>query len=200
MVDVPILSSEAKEERDNITFLNFSLRELATNVAQLGTGPKLFDFCTDKIKALVSDDPNRSKETMNNVYLFNGWRVLAAHDGCMVVFHFGNTMGGIKALAHATPSISSVIDREKLGLATRLFSQHFHDFEPARHAVAHAGELKVDPASWKENAARVASLERSEKRELEIGGRIIKRGELSWVEDYFVSHILQHIRRARDLV
>jgi hypothetical protein len=110
----------------------------------------------------------------------------------MVVFHFGNTMEGIKALAHATPSLSSVVDRETLRSATKLFSQHFRHCESARHAIAHSGELKVNPASWNENAARVASLEKSEKSGLQIGGRIIRHGGLVWVEDYFVDRTLHN--------
>jgi hypothetical protein len=197
VVDVPSLSSTVEEEKNNIAVLNFSLRELATHIALLENGLSLFDFCTEQISSLLKSNTSMSKQTMDKLLSFNQWRAIAARDCCMQVFHFAKTMEGIKTLTHATSFVSAAIDREKWKSANALFNQRFRDFEELRNAIAHVGELRKHPENWKENAAVVEQLQRIKKGGLEIGGRIMQKFGLAWVEDYFLDRTFYHTFNGR---
>ena len=85
---------------------------------------------------------------------FIQYRIIAARDGALNIFHFLCSMEAIKC---QLPLCCDVIDRTVLASSARIvrearkkFNIHFPNAEQLRHAVAHAGELAKTPEKFEE--------------------------------------------------
>ncbi|MEQ1651901.1 MAG: hypothetical protein ABL897_05380 [Hyphomicrobium sp.] len=76
---------------------------------------------------------------------FTYYRMIAAKDGAMNIYHFGCSLEAIRHQLSACRSLQE-IDRVAVRRACKLFRSTFPHAESVRHAIAHAGELNDTPA------------------------------------------------------
>jgi len=72
---------------------------------------------------------------------FGSWRLLAARDGAMSIYHFAKTLGGVDNWSRQSDVIQSHINKEKIREARRLLREKFPRLEAIRHSVAHRAEI-----------------------------------------------------------
>lgn len=77
--------------------------------------------------------------------VFSLYRMIAARDGALNIYHFGRSLAAIRNQLGACRSITN-IDRIKVREAGKVFRLHFPHVDSVRHAIAHAGELYSTPA------------------------------------------------------
>lgn len=77
------------------------------------------------------------------------WMMLAARDGAMTVWHFGQSKNWINKNLYKCPTLVPKVPTVLLGEGHDLFKQAFPHWENLRHAVAHHAELLKNPAARK---------------------------------------------------
>jgi hypothetical protein len=77
--------------------------------------------------------------------VFSLYRMIAARDGALNIYHFGRSLAAIRNQLGACRSITN-IDRKKVREAGKVFRLHFPHVDSVRHAIVHAGELYNTPA------------------------------------------------------
>jgi len=83
--------------------------------------------------------------------VFIQYRIIAARDGALNIFHFGCSLDAIKKQLPRSPSLVRQTDAIKLRNAVKQFNSFFPHADNVRHAVAHAGEMFRSPQRMKEN-------------------------------------------------
>ena len=81
--------------------------------------------------------------------IFIHYRIIAARDGAMNIFHFGCSLEAIKRQLPKCASLASSTDAIKLRNAVKQFKLSFPHADNVRHAVAHAGEICSTPLKIK---------------------------------------------------
>ena len=82
---------------------------------------------------------------------FVQFRMIAAKDGALNVYHFGCSLRALRAQLPTCPTLARQTDAKKLREATKSFQRDFPHIASVRHAIAHAGELYETPRSMREN-------------------------------------------------
>jgi hypothetical protein len=84
------------------------------------------------------------------------FRIIAARDSALNIFHFGCTLDAIRKQFSMCPTLARTQrgDPEKIKQAVKLFNRHFPHADAIRHAIAHAGELQKNPKQMKRNAQK----------------------------------------------
>jgi hypothetical protein len=77
--------------------------------------------------------------------IFLSWRLIAARDGAMSIYHFAKAMDGANTWAFRSQSFAAKIDKGRLCDAFKLLRTYFAKFEAVRHAVAHAADVTKNP-------------------------------------------------------
>jgi F0F1-type ATP synthase membrane subunit c/vacuolar-type H+-ATPase subunit K len=124
-------------ERSKADELNLVLWELCSAVAQFRHVVDLLNFCSDEVAKLDLED---KRERMRN---FFAWRMIAARDGVMTLFHFSKLLSRLLPLARACPTIWPHIDVATIRSARRLFGKQFPRADDHRHVISHAGEQSL---------------------------------------------------------
>jgi hypothetical protein len=83
--------------------------------------------------------------------VFIQYRIIAARDGALNIFHFGCSLEAIKKQLPMCPSIAQRTDAVKLRNAVKQFNSDFPHADNVRNAIAHAGEVFSTPQKIKEN-------------------------------------------------
>jgi hypothetical protein len=82
---------------------------------------------------------------------FIHYRMIAARDGALNIFHFGCSLEAIKKQLPKCASMAQRSDAVKLRNAVKQFKNYFPHADNVRHAIAHAGELFSSPEKIKAN-------------------------------------------------
>jgi hypothetical protein len=86
--------------------------------------------------------------------VFPKYRIIAARDGALNLFHFGKSLDAIRVLAPHCPVSVFSINTERLSTAVDAFDAQFPNVDNIRHAIAHAGELSDSPSKLRSNIMR----------------------------------------------
>ncbi len=121
-----------EDEQDHAWVLDGALSNLSSLVKDFRSALCLYEYCliemrvNNSIRYEVSGD-------------FIGWATIAARDGAMTIYHFRETMDGIRQYGvKSCPTLSPFIDTECLRRADRRFQKLFPKFAKIRHSVAHS--------------------------------------------------------------
>jgi hypothetical protein len=131
------------DENERFRFISDQLSEMETQVRNVAASLTLFDNCAQfegaqkepEVRALVSQ-----------------WRFVAARDSAMCMYHFANAMNSVRAWLEKSTTLGPITDTEALGAAAKSFYAAFPDYAKVRHAVAHAEDLRKNPAKLAENS------------------------------------------------
>jgi hypothetical protein len=97
-----------------------------------------------------TDSPS---DVLRNEYF--EYRMIAARDGALAVFHFGCCLEAIKKQLPRSNSLSAVVEIVKIrDIATR-FSALFPHVDHVRHGIAHAGQVFESPEKIKQTGMKV---------------------------------------------
>jgi hypothetical protein len=117
---------------------------------------KLQSYCRDFAFALLlfknADQLASASPYPQSRNLISEWKVLAARDGAMTIYHFGKAMEGIRSSLNETPTTKAKVDHGVLREATKKFNKLFPLYEDIRHAIAHSAELTRTTRAHKKNA------------------------------------------------
>lgn len=110
-------------------------------------------YCQDFIAALALFD---SCDQLRKAYpaargAISLWPFIAARDGGMTIYHFGKVLDALRASLKGAPELRSATNHDALRDAAKSFTAAFPLYAKMRHAIAHAGDMRV-PASEKRNA------------------------------------------------
>jgi hypothetical protein len=98
-----------------------------------------------------TDFPLDGLESENFAY-----RMIAARDGALSVFHFKCCLEAIKKQLPRSKSLSVLVDTVKIRETLKRFSVLFPHSDNVRHGIAHAGELLSSPERMKQNGMKVS--------------------------------------------
>jgi hypothetical protein len=84
------------------------------------------------------------------------YRMIAARDGALSVFHFKCCLDAIKKQLPRGKSLSALVDSIEIREIVRRFSSLFPHADNVRHGVAHAGEIFKSPERMKDNGMKVS--------------------------------------------
>jgi hypothetical protein len=139
-----------ENEREAAAHISIAAFQLAIFANQFRAALHLFDFTTDcEAQTLAFRNPQ---------WRFEEWRLTAARDGAMAIYHFGKAMEAIMACLNECPTILALVRRDDLRKARKLLRKHFPRFESVRHAIAHAGELMERPGTYARHTVTGASI------------------------------------------
>jgi hypothetical protein len=82
--------------------------------------------------------------------VFIQYRIVAARDGALNIYHFGSSLAAIRTLiATHRRELADKFDPIKIRKASTQFRADFPHIDSVRHAIAHAGELNDTPSKLK---------------------------------------------------
>ncbi len=84
------------------------------------------------------------------------YRMIAARDGALSVFHFKCCLEAIKKQLPRSKSLSALVDSVKIREILKRFSVLFPHTDNVRHAIAHAGEIFTSPERMKQHGMKVS--------------------------------------------
>jgi|tagenome__1003787_1003787.scaffolds.fasta_scaffold20692921_2 hypothetical protein len=84
----------------------------------------------------------------------SGWQMMAARDGALAIYHFGQTLPAVKAAFGQCASLRPVVDFIALRLAANVFEATFPSYEAIRHAVGHVADFAVTPKKKAEHSIK----------------------------------------------
>ena len=75
----------------------------------------------------------------------SAWQAIAARDGALTIYHFGNTIEAVRKSLHACPTLDRLVDHARLKHASAEFRKEFPRYEAIRHVVGHAADFAASP-------------------------------------------------------
>ena len=113
----------------------------------------------------------RAQKTSGNPIRSVEWMMIAARDGAMSIFHFGDVIQRINKQFGTCPTLAAHIDRSQMKAANKALRTHFPQFEKIRHAVGHTGEFNMTGGTVVQGPAVVGGIH--------IGGRGVVNDHLN---------------------
>jgi hypothetical protein len=145
-VEPVFVANEKPTKRSIHQSLCFEERDVFGHIVeQFRTAIALFDL-------LERTDPPLN--VLKNEY--HTYRMIAARDGALCIFHFKCCLEAIKKQLSRSKSLSSLVDRVKIRETLKRFTVLFPHADSARHAIAHAGEVFKSPESMKQHGMKVS--------------------------------------------
>lgn len=136
------------DERQRAGLLNFALVNLYQQVEDFRACVALFDHSADADAALEQKPPGsfshrEHREDFAASMMMSRWKLLAARQGVMAIYHFAHALRTANKEASQCPTIWATVDRLALGAVQKSMQQHFAfaDIYALRQATAHATEF-----------------------------------------------------------
>lgn len=70
-----------------------------------------------------------------------GWRKMAARDGALAIYHFGQALDAIGSSLKECPTVRACTDHTKLRLVRTQFHAHFPSAHSIRHVIGHHADI-----------------------------------------------------------
>jgi hypothetical protein len=129
------------DDKRKLFLLNCALSDMEKYSRYFGSALHLFDYCF--IQQSVLPGPSGA---------FNSWRMIAARDAVMSIYHFKNSMIVANDLANQSTLIGPHLKKPAIKSASKRFANDFPDYAKARHGVAHTAESVQNIGALQENA------------------------------------------------
>ena len=146
----PILRAidNTPEERDAVHHCMTCFVSIDSYCTALCRAVELFNFA-DTHANMWSKSPYNGDGQLR---MFLSWKLIAARDGAMSIYHFTKAMEGANYWANKSKSIGPFVQREVTKAAGKNLREAFPRIEAIRHAVAHAGEINKSRDHVKEHS------------------------------------------------
>lgn len=112
------------EEREFVSRLNTSLDFIRTHVGHFAAAVSLMDYC------------------MEHADRYHAWAPIAARDGGIQLFNFGEAMKAVHLLLPKIAVVKDIVDAAEVKKARDFFQGKFPKNEDIRNAISHAGEQR----------------------------------------------------------
>jgi hypothetical protein len=73
----------------------------------------------------------------------NGWQMMAARDGALAIYHFGQARKAVSASLGLCPILRDMVDHPKMRISRKLFDSNFPSYDAIRHAVGHIADFSA---------------------------------------------------------
>ena len=83
------------------------------------------------------------------------YRMIAARDGALSVYHFKRCLDAIKKQLPRSRSLSAAVDSSKISAIVKRFAVPFPHADNVRHGIAHAGETFSSPEKMEFSSMKV---------------------------------------------
>ena len=100
---------------------------------------QMFGYMAAKQKAGEHADISPELQTVTE------WMAMAARDGAITIYHFGNTIEAIRQSLPHCPTLNAKVNHSILRGASRYFRHEFPRYEAIRHVVTHAADFQATP-------------------------------------------------------
>jgi hypothetical protein len=155
---VPILDIDRLpvEEQKNALHLQALLHLLDAFVVRFENALSLSEHCKELLKqhAKEAAASGLTEELFRRIAEKQSWRLVAAREAAMAVYHYSCTFESISFGVHRCPAIKTRMKHRPFTMARKLFSKHFPNAEMMRHAISHTAEMAATVESLKENASK----------------------------------------------
>jgi ribosomal protein L37AE/L43A len=91
----------------------------------------LFDLCETERTSVPKD------------ITLHGWKTMAARDGALAIYNFGQALAAISPRLHKCQTISARVDHPAVRLARKAFRAALPSYDAVRHAVSHASDFNA---------------------------------------------------------
>lgn len=138
------LSKIPENEHNALAHVQLLLNFLSIFERRLLASITLFGLCDEEHASLDSvaraDRAFGSMPHHQLIAALSDWREMAARDGAISIYHFGQTTEAINDNLPTCPSLNKHVNRDALKIAFKLFRARFPRYEMIRHVVGHAAE------------------------------------------------------------
>jgi len=77
---------------------------------------------------------------------------MAARDGALTIYHFGNAIEGIRKSLPRCPAVNASVDHDILRDASKTFRKAFPNYEAIRHVTGHVSDFTATPDRRREHS------------------------------------------------
>jgi hypothetical protein len=146
-------------EQEATRHLNVLVAQLVRYEWQFRHAVTLFDLCRGEsdlsAKADITNIPiPRFPIVEQKANTLHAWEMMAARDGALAIYHFGQALTAVARGLGACPTIRARVDHSALRLARRAFEQSFPSYDAIRHAVGHAVDFGATVAEQEAHSAK----------------------------------------------
>jgi hypothetical protein len=134
------------EEQEALLHIVDILASLGRFERRFSLALMLFDFSHDENSRLGADVSMGRADfgTLDaKTNTLSGWQMMAAREGAMTIYHFGQTVEAIGSNLKACPTLCGLADHSTLRVAKKLFNATFPDYDAIRHVVAHMADFSA---------------------------------------------------------
>jgi DNA-directed RNA polymerase subunit RPC12/RpoP len=114
---------------------------------QLRHALTLFDLCEQENADLSAqrniNDLPRYPIISATWHTLSAWNTMAARDGAISIYHFGQALSAIPSWLWTCPTIRARLDHDAIRLARRAFVAALPSYDAIRHAVGHAADFNA---------------------------------------------------------
>lgn len=136
-------------QHEALDHLQSLLSFLAQFERQFYTALLLFDASEGEVWAMASqvESGQRSWNSLDAATdTLSAWKQMAARDGALAIYHFGNTMEAIKRSLPNCAAVNRTVNHQLLSRARARFRKAFPRYEAIRHVVGHVADFAATPA------------------------------------------------------
>ncbi|MEA2882193.1 MAG: hypothetical protein QOH32_1449 [Bradyrhizobium sp.] len=165
-----------EEEHEAASHIERLLSLLATYEVRFLAALSLFDKSEEEMSKLFGllahrrevGDPRSISPEFATV---TEWMAMAARDGAITIYHFGNTIEAIRKALPNCPTMNARVEHSILRGASRFFRTEFPRYEAIRHVISHAADFAATPASIAAHSHRGGPIKFNRGGSLEISGK-----------------------------
>jgi hypothetical protein len=116
----------------------------------------LSEHCGELLKKYAKEinTSGFTEDLFKHIAVKQSWRLIAAREAAMAVYHYSCTFESISNSVHQCPAIQARLKHRPFTMARKLFSKHFPHAEMMRHAISHTAEMAATMESLRENASK----------------------------------------------
>jgi len=144
---IAVLRRLTDAELDQSMVLSNCLHALEYYIGTFEAAVDLFETCWNEQKRTQTTGVHFGASLSR----FSKWKIIAARDGAITIYHVATLIRGIMQAVHNLPSLATDIDKALLRAANKSFRSDFPNFTKLRHAVAHGPELMETAADANKN-------------------------------------------------
>lgn len=151
----------SKEETAAIKWLSATMYGLLGSVEAWEAALELFQYGKSRPPQIKSDIARR-------------WQWIAIHECVMQVSFLREQMDIIRGrLVKTSPLVHRHLDKAALRSSFKLFDEYFPDYREIRHAIAHSGEVSLNPERHSADGSiyAITKISSIDRLELEYKGR-----------------------------
>jgi hypothetical protein len=131
-------------EQDSCGLINGRLSELAFYVDDFTAALELYEVSTKAVGHIMQPFDGTEDETRAR-NIKRRWRFIAAKDGAMTLYHFGETLDAIRGGLGECKTLRDMVSTEKLKAADKHFDRAFPNYVKLRHSIAHQAMVAKAP-------------------------------------------------------